>query len=880
MCFVLNINTYSQLPCTVTNGIGCRCADSTQTECDLLPDLQISWESLNDNHEFPQICNPPCNNNDGRLRLSACTPNVGFGPFVLRGVDQNGMRTFVSSLGDTMSIFDPNSTQSVTCWHNTNIDPSQILYQRIYSKDSNGVMSFVEYQAGTMTYHPTHGHNHVDSWVSFTLRTENPNDPNPLNWPIIGNGAKVGFCLMDLGTCGGGCCRDDNTIVGQGSVLPISYWGNNYGLGGGNFGCSPIEQGISVGYVDVYGWTLDGMWIDIPPGTCNGDYWIVGEVDVNNDFIESNENNNYSAVPVTLTQQEVNNQIVINQGSNNLCPGGQANISASYNNASSYLWNTGETTQDIVVNNPGTYSVIVTDTLYQHCGSYHSYDTIIISSSINPFASLTSDQEICPNDSINIEATFSNLITTQYYNFENINHSPPIMSFLFPINNVSLGDDDVQGPFQIGFDFYFFGQQFDEFYIGSNGWISFDAGQPTSYGATMIPNSNTNTPKNAIFSSWEDFNPSAGGTITYQTQGTSPNKRLIIKFDNIPHYGCGGGNNFDIIIYENSNIIEIQTTNKDTCYTAVQGIQNNIGDRAFESPGRNNTYWGAYNEGIRFVPNGVDQIEWIENNNVISNNNSVTVYPQITTNYQAIITDANYCQFIDSVLISIPDNVQIETNSNSNLCIGDAVSLYTSETYNNFNWSNNETTDTITIYQSGTYNVEVTNHNNCVMQSPDLTLNFYPIPDQPNIIQNNLFLGADSTYSSYNWYLNGTLINNSNSQFINPTSSGLYIVEGFNIYGCSSFSNVFSYNISNVTNTSKNELSIYPNPFSEKTKIEIGEKYIDKIKIRTIEGKLIKSIKIDNKTFTLSRENLKSGVYIIELLDEEKLIYQQLIYIT
>ena len=52
---LIQINLYSQLPCTVTNGIGCRCADSTQTDCDLLPDLQISWESLNDNHEFTVI---------------------------------------------------------------------------------------------------------------------------------------------------------------------------------------------------------------------------------------------------------------------------------------------------------------------------------------------------------------------------------------------------------------------------------------------------------------------------------------------------------------------------------------------------------------------------------------------------------------------------------------------------------------------------------------------------------------------------------------------------------------------------------------------------------------------------------------------------------
>ena len=66
-----------------------------------------------------------------------------------------------------------------------------------------------------------------------------------------------------------------------------SYWGNNYNLDGG-YGCSPIEQGISVGHTDIYGQHLDGMWVDIPPGTCNGDYWVVLEVDPHDAIIEEN----------------------------------------------------------------------------------------------------------------------------------------------------------------------------------------------------------------------------------------------------------------------------------------------------------------------------------------------------------------------------------------------------------------------------------------------------------------------------------------------------------------------------------------------------------------------------------------------------------------
>ena len=49
-------------------------------------------------------------------------------------------------------------------------------------------------EAGTMTYHPTHGHNHTNDWGVFT-RKKDDNEPDPRNWPIVSDGAKLGFAL-------------------------------------------------------------------------------------------------------------------------------------------------------------------------------------------------------------------------------------------------------------------------------------------------------------------------------------------------------------------------------------------------------------------------------------------------------------------------------------------------------------------------------------------------------------------------------------------------------------------------------------------------------------------------------------------------------------
>jgi hypothetical protein len=54
---------------------------------------------------------------------------------------------------------------------------------------------------------------------------------------------------------------------------------------------------------DIYTEGTDGQWIDIPNGTCNGQYYIVSVTDPDNVFLESNEDNNWVVVPIFLTGQ-------------------------------------------------------------------------------------------------------------------------------------------------------------------------------------------------------------------------------------------------------------------------------------------------------------------------------------------------------------------------------------------------------------------------------------------------------------------------------------------------------------------------------------------------------------------------------------------------
>lgn len=205
--------------------------------------------------------------------------------------------------------------------------------------------------------------------------------------------------------------------------------------------------------------------------------------------------------------------------------------------------------------------------------------------------------------------------------------------------NITLSDDSQQGPFNIGFPFCFFGQTYTQFWVGSNGWISFSAGQPTTFTSTPIPSAAGTVPKNCIMGPWQDWNPGIGGQVKYQLQGTAPCRKLVVSWINVPMYSCTNvQGTFHIVIYESTNYIENHIAVKPNCLqwangTAVQGIQNLAGSVAITTPGRNSTQWTALNDARRWTPSGpavTPNLVWYQVGNptpIAQNVNTITVTP-------------------------------------------------------------------------------------------------------------------------------------------------------------------------------------------------------------------------------------------------------------
>jgi len=372
-----------QAQCTTTNATSCVCAQNGQVDCDLLPDITISGWAVTNYMSGPTEYSQTGNGaNDGRLRISGSTPNIGYGPFTVGAVQM-----WICG-PDTFTDYAQAQTQCA--------NPTQLIKQKIYHKNNN-TMTYSERWAGGMTYHPSHGHMHVDDWGVFTLRTQDPNQPDPRQWPIVGSGAKVGFCLMDYGSCStyNGHCRDANNNVLLNANFP------NYNLGGGQYNCSPVEQGISSGWTDIYSENLDGMWIDIPPGTCNGNYYIVIEIDPHNVFLEADETNNWVAVPFTLTNQVPSGQFQANisaSGATTLCAGEPLTLTAT--SGVSYQWSNGATAQAINVTQSGTYTCTVTS----QCGVDAS-DPIVVSFTNTSNAPTATGDVVCAGNVANLSVS-------------------------------------------------------------------------------------------------------------------------------------------------------------------------------------------------------------------------------------------------------------------------------------------------------------------------------------------------------------------------------------------------------------------------------------------------------------------------------------------
>ncbi|MCO6516682.1 MAG: hypothetical protein J6586_09395, partial [Snodgrassella sp.] len=119
------------------------------------------------------------------------------------------------------------------------------------------------------------------------------------------------------------------------------------------------------------------------------------------------------------------------------------------------------------------------------------------------------------------------------------------------------GDDIVSGALPIGFDFNYYGKNYNKFYVSTNGLLQFE-NPTTSYSNYCLPALN-----NTLYVFWDDLRTNVAGkttgTIKYETQGEAPERKLIVQWTNQYFFGSNlPMGTFQAILYEGSNQIKYQ----------------------------------------------------------------------------------------------------------------------------------------------------------------------------------------------------------------------------------------------------------------------------------------------------------------------------------
>ena len=273
-------------------------------------------------------------------------------------------------------------------------------------------------------------------------------------------------------------------------------------------------------------------------------------------------------------------------------------------------------------------------------------------------------------------------------------------------------DDGGWGGVPVGFNFNFFGANYNTINIGTNGTVMFGTYNGTSledFAYTTLPS--TTEPFNlvAVLAMDNDLRTSesqfitpsgVSGSIKYWTEGYAPNRKFIISYENAREFGDTKVSNAQAVFYETTGIIEVHvqsSTNIDR--NKLVGVNNGTGTVGVLAYASGTTATAtnpiANPFAYKFVPPANYTTTWTATDangttTIASGNNifSQTVSPAITTTYSISYTNQTTgctnalgsAQVVMSVLNNFPPaNVSTIATSNS-ICFGDSVGLSLSYT--------------------------------------------------------------------------------------------------------------------------------------------------------------------------------------------------------
>lgn len=413
---------------------------------------------------------------------------------------------------------------------------------------------------------------------------------------------------------------------------------------------------------------------------------------------------------------------------------------------------------------------------------------------------------ICSGQCANLTATLVPVLATTSYSVGSITYSPyPFSGGTAAIGNI---DDLWSSAINIGFNFCYFGNTFNQVLIGSNGEITFDvsvANSAENFATTTVLPNLTEHVGNSICVAYRDIDPSSGASssvFTYTT-GVAPCRKFVAYWSNVPLFQCNTpASTFQIVLHEGTNIIETYVQNSTACASwqsgrGLMGIQDATSTTAVAPSGRNVlTAWTATNEAWRYVPTGAPTytVNWLGSDGFTASGLTAAPCPTATSTYTATM-DVSDCtgavtSFTSSVQVSVtPTPTAPIVATPTAICRGGSATLSASGA-TSYTWlPGGATTASITVTPTITTTYTLNRDNGgCVnTQTISLIVNANPTVTAtrtPTVLCSGgtatLTASGASTYTWNPGALTG------NTVVVSPTVTTQYTVTGTSALGCTS----------------------------------------------------------------------------------------------
>ena len=176
--------------------------------------------------------------------------------------------------------------------------------------------------------------------------------------------------------------------------------------------------------------------------------------------------------------------------------------------------------------------------------------------------------------------------------------------------------DDGYATVPLGMTFPFYGNNYTQGYLSTNGFLSFTALTSSYFTNGTIPN--TALPNNVIAPFWDDLDGRTQGTVHY-LQETG---KFTIQFTNWQKYSGTGSLTFQIVLYSSGKIMYYYNNMNATLNSATVGIENSTGTDGLQIAYNANYVHNNMAVKIEAAP------EWLVNNifnGTVFNGNSMAV---------------------------------------------------------------------------------------------------------------------------------------------------------------------------------------------------------------------------------------------------------------